>query len=280
MASGSVGGSIGISQESRWRSNREGASVLSDASNVQLSNVTLHAVRRDSITNVTVTTRDPMGILEAHFAVEATRESKLSTYAPQCKEEHEMTTIVGAALIAELVLLKLLWLSGPAGGGKSCIQQEMVDQCVENGTLAACYFFSTRVNGLDNADPFVAMISSQFCESIPGFKRELAKELPKDTSIFKKPIEHQFERLIHVPLRRAGTRWNMTYRIRLEDYNCNTDVEDYLIDSIFSICVTHPSKDKVPLNWSSREDVASVVEKASGQFIYASTFIKFISNPC
>ena len=40
----------------------------------------------------------------------------------------------------------------------------------------------------------------------------------------------------------------------------------------------HPSRADLPYSWPSNEEVERIVQKSSGQFIYASTVIKFIDS--
>ncbi|TFK17403.1 hypothetical protein FA15DRAFT_676077 [Coprinopsis marcescibilis] len=350
-----------------------GAHILAGSKSVNLQGAQLTAVGRDNVMNInnhySGLAMDPMQKLRSFCNVEAMHDSETAAYAPRCKPGTR-TTILGDIMSwtssssnGPRGFLHLLWLSGPAGGGKTCIQREIVQRCEEEGILAASYFFSTRVSGLDTASPFVATIVLQLCKSIPGLQPFVEDEISGDPTVFEKSIELQVERLVLQPIHGlvhseegAGpTCWtalwiwrssspqnnlpllpkvividgldecrnpkeqvriirmlasalakaslpirviiasrpeydirstfdekeieSLTHRIKLEDYGCDTDIEDYLVDSLFDIRKKHPSGSSIPSDWPSRQDVQKLVEKASGQFIYASTFLQFINNP-
>jgi hypothetical protein len=54
------------------------------------------------------------------------------------------------------------------------------------------------------------------------------------------------------------------------------DIRVYLDDSFKHIRYTHPRKDFIPKSWPSANQVNILVDKASGQFIYAATVVKYI----
>ncbi|TFK22785.1 hypothetical protein FA15DRAFT_671115 [Coprinopsis marcescibilis] len=437
--------------------------VLEGAKDLVIRDGVFTAVGRDQIFNNNAPSGGtPLEKLLAHCAIEATHDSETAAYAPRCKAGtrreilKDMRSWRACGANDRLATLTLLWLSGPAGGGKSCIQRELVEICKEEGVLAASYFFSTRVEKLDSARPFVATLAIQLCGCIPGFKPLVEEEILNDVSLFEKSMEVQFERLISVPLQRISSAcprpaepittpytqpllskpqssskeappndWNKgrtksrpekrsvtstlgmsallrllhrvkphatkekapqpvdsakvtadllsqidkinchpphadsgfatfaskptnqssktitrkviiidgldecrnakdrvriirllasalanatfpfriaiasrpefdirstfedngiratTYRIKLEDYRdgSDTDIESFLIDTIFEIRMKHPSSASIPCDWPSRKDIQKVVGKSSGQFIYASTFLTFIDNP-
>ncbi|KAJ6555394.1 hypothetical protein DFH09DRAFT_1165299 [Mycena vulgaris] len=58
------------------------------------------------------------------------------------------------------------------------------------------------------------------------------------------------------------------------------DVQKYLMDEFARIHRDHPrTMAKIPSPWPSEEEVATLVSRSSGHFIYASTIIKFIDDP-
>jgi hypothetical protein len=56
------------------------------------------------------------------------------------------------------------------------------------------------------------------------------------------------------------------------------DIRFFLHSELHELCHTHPVQYDLPLHWPSSEDVETLVDKSSGQFIYASTVVKFISS--
>ena len=74
---------------------------------------------------------------------------------------------------------------------------------------------------------------------------------------------------------------SITTRLPLDDtYKPNTDIERFLRSKFRDIITNHPSGADIPSGWPSDNDIRRVVEKSSGQFIYASTVVKFVESTC
>ena len=56
------------------------------------------------------------------------------------------------------------------------------------------------------------------------------------------------------------------------------DIRRFLRDKFDEIRLTHPIRSDLPSSWPSNKDIDTLVDKSSGQFIYASTVVKFISS--
>ncbi|KDR67176.1 hypothetical protein GALMADRAFT_1130406 [Galerina marginata CBS 339.88] len=83
-------------------------------------------------------------------------------------------------------------------------------------------------------------------------------------------IRHSFD---------VGHLKEITTRIALnDDYLPSNDIRVFLQDKFTEIKDTHPFKGHIPPTWPSPEVLESLVNKSSGQFIYASTVVKFISS--
>ena len=61
-------------------------------------------------------------------------------------------------------------------------------------------------------------------------------------------------------------------------YQRDTDIERYLVDSFDKISLTHPLNKYIPPAWPTQDVLSTLVEKSSGQFIYAATVVKYISS--
>ena len=69
----------------------------------------------------------------------------------------------------------------------------------------------------------------------------------------------------------------VTSRIALDDtYQPAADIQRYLEGSFAEIKKTHLHQASIPLTWPTGEDLKSLIEKSSGQFIYAATIIRYI----
>ena len=72
----------------------------------------------------------------------------------------------------------------------------------------------------------------------------------------------------------------MANRIILnEKYNPDADIRMYLQSKFNDIALNHPAGAHLPMPWPSNADIDRLVEKSSGQFIYASTVVEFIESP-
>ncbi|KIM41271.1 hypothetical protein M413DRAFT_145558 [Hebeloma cylindrosporum] len=72
---------------------------------------------------------------------------------------------------------------------------------------------------------------------------------------------------------------SITSRLALDDtYRPNADIERFLRSKFREIVITHPSGADIPSGWPSDKDIRRLVEKSSGQFIYASTVVKFVES--
>ncbi|KAF9472893.1 hypothetical protein BDN70DRAFT_925448 [Pholiota conissans] len=64
-----------------------------------------------------------------------------------------------------------------------------------------------------------------------------------------------------------------------DTYKPNDDIRLFLTDSFHEIKTTHPYHYSIPETWPSQSDIDTLVEKSSGQFIYASLVVKYVSAP-
>ena len=64
-----------------------------------------------------------------------------------------------------------------------------------------------------------------------------------------------------------------------EKYHPDADIRIYLQSKFNDIALHHPAGAHLPTPWPSDADIDRLVEKSSGQFIYASTVVEFIDSP-
>ena len=82
-----------------------------------------------------------------------------------------------------------------------------------------------------------------------------------------------------VTLFESTTLKSISKRLYLDvRYLPDRDVELYLRDKFADIKKNHPSSCAIPPQWPSEKNVKNLVSKASGQFIYATTVIKYVSS--
>ena len=76
-----------------------------------------------------------------------------------------------------------------------------------------------------------------------------------------------------------GHLCKISMRIPLDrDYHSYDDIELFLRDNFREIRENHPFRSQIPLTWPSDDILQAMVRKSSGQFIYASTLIKFVKS--
>jgi len=242
---------------------------------------------------------------------------------------------------------KFLWLSGPAGAGKSAIEQTIADLCYQAKLLAASFFFSRNVAGRNEMTFLITTIVSQLIESIPEIREYVGITLFNNPSLSFRSLEVQMDALVIKPLEAAissskvgvdfmhtrpkvivldgldecsnpesqryilkvlmnavdnhsipfsfilasrpeqyireafeGTLLgSLTTRLVLDNkYQPDNDISTFLQSKFQDIKDRHPSRTHLPASWPSHEELQILIQKSSGQFIYASTVIKFIDS--
>ena len=103
----------------------------------------------------------------------------------------------------------ILWLSGPAGTGKTAIAGSIADACQSLGWLAASFFFSAFVPTSPDRRSHMCLVPTLAYHlvhhtSIPGLRNNILESIAGNPSVFEKCLEQQFEILILRPLRQVG----------------------------------------------------------------------------
>ncbi|KAJ2928566.1 hypothetical protein H1R20_g8512, partial [Candolleomyces eurysporus] len=170
-------------------------------------NIDNSRIINNHISDIPVNWKELLELLLRHTTTEATHESVTYSYTPSCLPGTR-TIIINH--IEEFIAqaggpncLRLAWLSGPAGAGKTCIQRSVAQECLAGTILGGTFFFG-RDSGRDSADGLVATLAHQFCSAIPGFREAVLRSIALDLSIFSKSLLVQLQRLIFDPLEDIG----------------------------------------------------------------------------
>lgn len=91
---------------------------------------------------------------------------------------------------------KILWLTGPAGTGKSAIAQTIAEICANNAVLAASFFFFYGAPDRSAAERLIPSIAYQLAIRMPEKRTQLEKIVKADPSVLYKPLELQIQTLI------------------------------------------------------------------------------------
>ncbi|KAF1736617.1 hypothetical protein CRV24_002225 [Beauveria bassiana] len=89
----------------------------------------------------------------------------------------------------------MLWLTGPAGMGKSTVSLTIADEYAKDRRLAASYFFSRARQGAGEILQFLPTIASQLAQNLPVYKsmlRDALSDMSGET-LAKKSLEAQFD---------------------------------------------------------------------------------------
>ncbi|KAF5329697.1 hypothetical protein D9619_009227 [Psilocybe cf. subviscida] len=90
----------------------------------------------------------------------------------------------------------MMWLSGPAGAGKSAIVQTVAERCQERGIQAANFFFFRSDPTRSTARPLVATLLHQIFKICPPARQAVASALSNDPILFDASIQNQFNQLL------------------------------------------------------------------------------------
>ncbi|TEB28102.1 hypothetical protein FA13DRAFT_1816058 [Coprinellus micaceus] len=157
-------------------------------------------------------TRPSTGLKELHrnIAVEALHNSAQRCDAPKCHEETrkavqaDIFSWVTDEKVEDGGPMQVLWLSGPAGSGKTAIMGTMCDRFKGIGRLAATFFFSSSER--QSKHRLVTTLAYQL-QQHPSMEShissKIATAIDKDPAIFNKNLKEQMEVLILEPLRQS-----------------------------------------------------------------------------
>ena len=95
---------------------------------------------------------------------------------------------------------RFLWLYGPAGAGKSAIEQTIAELCYKMKILAASFFFSRSIGDRNKKTLFITTIVGQLVVSIPQIREHVGNALFNDASLLTQSLEAQMDALVVKPL--------------------------------------------------------------------------------
>ncbi|KAJ3506564.1 hypothetical protein NMY22_g17204 [Coprinellus aureogranulatus] len=301
--------------------------------------------------------RTPRELLYSKIAAGAIHDSEERCDAPTCHPETRKAVQedIMSWMRHDDEDKSFLWLSGPAGAGKTAIAGSIAEACEAEGLLAATFFFSSSTGSENRRYKryLVPTLAYQLAQ-LDGFEsyEEQLLSVVQRPSVFNKHVKGQLDSLILKPMRnlcRQGTsfpsgtviiidgvdeieaghsRVMMHAEARVENEKEQEEVlgallqasndigfpfrffvvsrPERVIQEFFALKadrITHklfldnkydPESDitlyftakfaeirrryGLPSSWPSKEDLQTLVETASGQFIYAATVIRFLCS--
>ncbi|KAJ3519313.1 hypothetical protein NMY22_g13262 [Coprinellus aureogranulatus] len=159
--------------------------------------------------NITVgSSKSLFDYLQSHIAVGASHNSAERCDAPKC---HPKTRVAVQEEIFSWITTEdeeekkeILWLTGPAGTGKTAIAGSIADECEDRGLLAGS-FFSSFSGSADRRTKrcFVASVAYQLSRhaSLESYGEVLLQVIQRDPTVLEQRLEAQLAKLILRPFR-------------------------------------------------------------------------------
>lgn len=184
-----------------------GSSYFQNAHHFNIENVTITETRSRPMKRLS---RTPLEFLLDNMADGAVHNSAERSDAPKC---HAETRVAVQEEILSWVChgdrdarpTKVMWVTGPAGTGKTAIAGSVAEACEKQGLLAASFFFSASSKSANRRSKrcLVATLAYQLIQhpSLQGVGKRVLSAIMHDPAIFKRRLEDQLEGLILGPLR-------------------------------------------------------------------------------
>ncbi|KAK7043040.1 hypothetical protein VNI00_008778 [Paramarasmius palmivorus] len=151
---------------------------------------------------------DILRTLAARAVVNATYDSEERFPPPNCHPNTRVNTLSTLGLWVDdpKSTIRVFWLHGSAGVGKSAIAQKLAED--HPSRLVAAFFFSRNDTTRDKLDQFVATIAYQCCTSdrlkdVVG--PLIIDAIRSNPNIFRTSSENQFRKLLLVPFSKLNT---------------------------------------------------------------------------
>ncbi|TEB24382.1 hypothetical protein FA13DRAFT_1797265 [Coprinellus micaceus] len=180
----------------------------------ELSGITFfphsHNISIGSLTTNSVLAKSLDDLLQPHVCHGAAHDSNERCDAPACHEETRVAIRQSIVSWIKHGGEKFMWLSGPAGAGKTAIAGSVAEACKVQKVLAASFFFSSFSGSLDRRTKrcVISTIASHLAEHevLREFKANLLVSIENNGSIFYKRLKEQAECLLLGPLRAIEDR--------------------------------------------------------------------------
>ncbi|RXW17388.1 hypothetical protein EST38_g8464, partial [Candolleomyces aberdarensis] len=100
---------------------------------------------------------------------------------------------------------KIMWVTGPAGTGKTAIMGSVADTCQGKGTLGATFFFSSFSGSPDRRSKrcLVSTLAYQLVQqdALGQVAEQILSTVERNPAVFERKLEVQLDQLILQPLR-------------------------------------------------------------------------------
>ncbi|KAF9443263.1 hypothetical protein P691DRAFT_635152, partial [Macrolepiota fuliginosa MF-IS2] len=157
----------------------------------------------------------------------------------------KLTTEIQTWLLCNVRNWDFLWLSGPAGVGKSAVAQTVAEFAAEQGILGAVYFFSRPNRRYKYTEVFITL-AYQLAIRFPGYQPLVTAKLAAEPDLLEKAPCIQFRKLIIEPLLLLSHERKRVILLDGLDECDGEDAQLEIIELINNIVNSHTS---LPIIW-------------------------------
>ncbi|KAF8198449.1 hypothetical protein BJ912DRAFT_951416 [Pholiota molesta] len=184
-----------------------------------------------------------------------------------------------------------MWMHGAAGAGKSAIMQSIAELCEQAQIPLASFFFFRTDDTRNSLNSFVATLVYQLIQGIPQVQDDILGVIESHPLIFDQSLQSQIEKLIIQPILRLQKQFKSsrtTPVIFLVASRREPQIEAAFVrKEVSRVVLTLPldnsdveqTSEDIRLDWPAASIVEEIVVKSSGQFIFASVVINYLSSP-
>ncbi|EKM77147.1 hypothetical protein AGABI1DRAFT_108290 [Agaricus bisporus var. burnettii JB137-S8] len=156
-----------------------------------------------------------MDLLSRHIIRGAAHDSSARTPPPRCHPDTRLKLIarITAWFEGRVSLKLLLWITGPAGVGKSAVVQTFAEYLNKSGLLGASIFIS-RPNKRNNPHGVFITIAYQLATRIEAYRDYVVEKISRDPESLSGNMQTQFTTFIIEPFVEkkigvGGKRWEL-----------------------------------------------------------------------
>ncbi|KAF5328734.1 hypothetical protein D9619_011469 [Psilocybe cf. subviscida] len=173
-------------------------SLLKNARNVRIENLVVEG----KVTNMTQPTGDPLDKLYGRVSHSAILNSSGRADDVRCYPgtREEVIRKIEDWKNRQDCTSRMMWLSGPAGAGKTAIVQTVAEGWKKHGIPAASFFFFRADRTRNTAQPIVATLLYQLFKFLPALKESAATLLSENPLMFQESLNEQFTHFIYTPI--------------------------------------------------------------------------------
>ncbi|EKM77454.1 hypothetical protein AGABI1DRAFT_107996 [Agaricus bisporus var. burnettii JB137-S8] len=191
-----------------------------------------------------------MGLLSKHIIRGAAHNSSARSPPPRCHPDTRIKLIarITAWFEGQTSLESLLWITGPAGVGKSAVVQTFAEYLAKFQLLGASVFIS-RPNKRDNPHGIFITIAYHLATRIEAYRHYIIERLSLDPELLSGDMQAQFivfilEPFVGKKIGTGGKRWGILLD-GLDELQ-GTDAQCEIIQIISTFVLEHPD---APLVW-------------------------------